>query len=109
MNLQEIMNQITTLGSQIQAANQKLAADAVNASVSMDDIEKQQGAIADMQKRMAALQNSYNALQDSQKANLAPVAKTPAEPKSRKEMRASNAGLLLRDPQRHLPQEGPGR
>jgi HK97 family phage major capsid protein len=56
----------------------------------MDDIEKQQGAIADMQKRMAALQTSYNALQDSQKANLTPVASMPAEPKSRKEMRASN-------------------
>ena len=39
---------------------------------------------------LRVVENSYNALQDSQKANLAPVAKTPAEPKSRKEMRASN-------------------
>ena len=86
MNLQEIMNQITTLGGQIQAANRKLAADAATAP--MADIEAQQASIADMQKRMGALQASYNALKDSQQANLVPAA--PAEPKSRKEMRASN-------------------
>ena len=88
MNLQEIMNQITTLGGQIQAANRKLAADAATAP--MADIEAQQASIADMQKRMSALQASYNALKDDKQAGLAPVAKVPAEPKSRKEMRASN-------------------
>ena len=88
MNLQEIMNQITTLGGQIQAANRKLAADAATAP--MADIEAQQASIADMQKRMSALQASYNALKDDKQAGLAPVAKAPAEPKSRKEMRASN-------------------
>lgn len=90
MNLQEIMNQITTLGGQIKAANQKLGQMAIDASVSMEDIEKQQGTIADMQKRMNALQASYDALQAGQQAALTPVAKAPAEPKSRKEMRASN-------------------
>ena len=88
MNLQEIMNQITTLGGQIQAANRKLAADAATAP--MADIEAQQASIADMQKRMSALQASYNALKDDKQAGLVPVAKAPAEPKSRKEMRASN-------------------
>lgn len=88
MNLQEIMNQITTLGGQIRQANAQLAKDAMNSAVSIEDIEKQQGAIADMQKRMSALQASYDAMKGDQQANLVPA--TPAEPKSRKEMRASN-------------------
>ena len=86
MNLQEIMNQITTLGGQIQAANRKLAADAATAP--MADIEAQQASIADMQKRMSALQASYNALKDNQQATLQPAVKEA--PKSRKEMLASN-------------------
>ena len=86
MNLQEIMNQITTLGGQIQAANRKLAADAATAP--MADIEAQQASIADMQKRMGALQASYNALKDSQQASLQPAVKEA--PKSRKDMLASN-------------------
>ena len=86
MNLQEIMNQITTLGGQIQAANRKLAADAATAP--MADIEAQQNSIADMQKRMGALQASYNALKDNQQATLQPAVKEA--PKSRKEMLASN-------------------
>ena len=88
MNLQEIMNQITTLGGQIRQANAQLAKDAMNSAVSIEDIEKQQGAIADMQKRMSALQASYDAMKGDQQANLVPA--IPAEPKSRKEMRASN-------------------
>ena len=88
MNLQEIMNQITTLGGHIRQANAQLAKDAMNSAVSIEDIEKQQGAIADMQKRMSALQASYDAMKGDQQANLVPA--TPAEPKSRKEMRASN-------------------
>jgi HK97 family phage major capsid protein len=90
MNLQEIMNQISTLGSQIRQANAKLAQDAANSSVPTSELEKQQADIADMNKRMSALQASYNAMKDSQVPGLTPVAKAPAEPKSRKEMRASN-------------------
>ena len=86
MNLQDIMNQITNLGSQIRAAHTQLALGVMN--MSAQDIEKKQGEIADMQARMAALQASYDALKDGQQANLVPAA--PAEPKSRKEMRASN-------------------
>lgn len=88
MNLHDMMNQITTLGSQIKAANLKLAQDAGNSAVAMDEIQKQQAAIADMNQRMTALQASYNALKDSAEAGLTPM--QPAEPKSRKEMRASN-------------------
>ena len=90
MNLQEIMNQITTLGGQIRQANAKLAQDANNSAVSIEDIEKQQGAIADMQKRMNALQASYNALKDGQQANLTPVAGINEKPKGLKAMLASN-------------------
>ena len=89
MNLQEIMNQITTLGGQIKAANQKLSQMATDPSVPMEDIEKQQGAIADMQKRMSALQASYNALKDGQQAGLTPVA-GDQQPKGLKAMLASN-------------------
>ena len=90
MNLQEIMNQITTLGSQIRQANARLAQDANNPTVSIEDIEKQQAAIAEMQKRMNALQASYNALKDGQQAGLTPVAPTEKQPKSLKDMLASN-------------------
>jgi HK97 family phage major capsid protein len=90
MNLQEIMNQISTLGGQIRTANAKLAQDCNNPAVSMDEIEKQQASIADMQKRMNAMQQSYDALREGQEAQLQNVQRTPAEPKSKKEMRASN-------------------
>ena len=86
MNLQDIMNQITNLGSQIRAAHTQLALGVMN--MSAQEIEKKQGEIADMQARMAALQASYDALKGGQQANLVPA--TPAEPKSQKEMRASN-------------------
>ena len=87
MNLQEIMNQITTLGGQIRQANAKLAQDANNPTVAIEDIEKQQGAIAEMQKRMNALQTSYNALQEGQQATLTsiPGAKAAEQPKSLKD------------------------
>ena len=86
MNLQDIMNQITNLGTQIRAAHTQLALGVMN--MSAQDIEKKQAEIADMQARMTALQASYDALKGSQQASLVPAA--PAEPKSRKEMRASN-------------------
>ena len=89
MNLQEIMNQITTLGGQIRQANAKLAQDCANKDCPMEDIEKQQNAIADMNKRMAALQASYNALKDGQQAGLTPVA-GDQQPKGLKAMLASN-------------------
>ena len=88
MNLQEIMNQITILGGQIRQANAKLASDASNPLVTMDAIQAQQSAIGDMQKRMSALQASYNALKDNQQATLQPAVKDA--PRSRKEMLASN-------------------
>ncbi len=90
MNLQEIMNQISTLGAQIKAANMKLAQDAGNPTVAMDEIQKQQNAIADMNARMSALQASYDALKTGAQQNLAPVPGTPEKPRSLKDMLASN-------------------
>ena len=88
MNLQEIMNQITTLGGQIRTANQKLVKDASNPTVAMDEITRQQEAISEMQARMSVLQEAYDSMKDSQKVtSIAPKAE---EPKSRKAMRASN-------------------
>lgn len=89
MTLQEIMNQITTLGGQIRSANAKLATDAANSAVPMADIEAQQNQISEMQKRMGVLQESYNALKDSQVPGLQPVGQ-PDMPKSKKDMLASN-------------------
>jgi len=89
MTLQEIMNQITTLGGQIRSANTKLATDAANSAVPMADIEAQQNQISEMQKRMGVLQESYNALKDSQVPGLQPVGQ-PDMPKSKKDMLASN-------------------
>lgn len=89
MNLQEIMNQITTLGGQIRAANAKLAQDAMNSGVSIEDIEKQQAQIADMNRRMSALQQSYEAMKAGQQASLTPAAPA-AQPRTLKEMLASN-------------------
>ena len=92
MNLQEIMNQITTLGGQIRQANQKLAADANNPAVPMSALEKQQADIRDMQKRMNMLQETYNALRDGQQASLTgiPGVKAAEQPKSLKDKLASN-------------------
>lgn len=89
MTLQEIMNQITTLGGQIRSANAKLATDAANSAVPMSDIEAQQNQVSEMQKRMGVLQESYNALKDSQVPGLQPVGQ-PEMPKSKKDMLASN-------------------
>ena len=90
MNLQEIMNQISTLGAQIKAANMKLAQDAGNPTVAMDEIQKQQNAIADMNARMSALQASYDALKTGAQQNLAPVPGHAETPRNLKDMLASN-------------------
>lgn len=91
MKLQEILNQITTLGAQIRAANSQLAADAMDSSVTMDSIQQQQDNIAAMQKRMAALQQAYDFESATQAQNLSPVAPAaPTAPKSKKDLRASN-------------------
>ncbi len=89
MNLQEMMNQITTLGGQIRTASAKLAQDAANSAVPTEELEKQQNAIADMQKRLGALQASYDAMKGNHEQNLQPVA-VPQANRTRQEILASN-------------------
>ncbi len=88
MNLQEMMNQMTTLGGQIKDAAAKLAADSANQEVPLAELEKQQTAIADMQKRMSALQASYDAVKTNKEGGLKPMENT--EKKTRSEILASN-------------------
>ena len=88
MTLQEMMNQISTLGAQIKAAHQKLAQDAGNPTVAMDEIRNQQNAIADMNARMSALQASYDALKNNLEAGLQPA--SPQQKKGLKDILASN-------------------
>ena len=88
MNLQEMMNQMTTLGGQIKDAAAKLAADSANQEVPLAELEKQQTAIADMQKRMSALQASYDAVKTNKEGGLKPMENT--EKKTRSQILASN-------------------
>ena len=92
MSLQNVMNQIITLGTQIQDAQMKLSLSAGDMTVSMDELKRQQDIIDELNKRMVVLQGSYKAMKDTMGANLAPVAPADAnaEPNSRKDMRASN-------------------
>ena len=91
MRLQDIMNQITTLGGQIRTAGTALAKDAMDPAIPMAEIEKRQAELTDMQKRMAALQASYDTEKAGSENRLSPI-----EPKEKKEekkmsnMRASN-------------------
>ena len=91
MKLQEIMNQITALGGQIQAASAELAQTALDSAIPMEEIEKKQADIADMQKRMNALQDSYNTMKAGKEGQLNPI--NPQEKKEEKtmnEIRKSN-------------------
>lgn len=92
MKLQEIMNQITTLGGQIRAASGELAKIALDKTVPLDEIEKKKADIADMQKRMDALQASYDSEKAGTENRLNPI--KPEEKKEEKktmnEIRKSN-------------------
>ena len=87
MNLQELMNSKRTLGAQLTAQAQKVADMAGNAMIAQADVDRENDILADMQKRMNALDNSISVAQAAHGA-LKPV--EDAEPKSRREMRASN-------------------
>ena len=59
MNLRKMMEQIMALGASIRALAGKLAEQANDQTVSMDDLQKGQAQLADMNKRMQALQLAY--------------------------------------------------
>lgn len=80
MTLNELMNSITTLGGQIRAAANTLAQASTNPLISTEELEKQQGALSDMQKRMAALQAAYDTQRAADAGSLANLAPAPAEP-----------------------------
>lgn len=74
MTLQEIMNEITNLGNSIRTASNRLASQAQDTSVPIADLERQQAELAEMNKRMNALQLSYQTLQAGAVQALQPMA-----------------------------------
>ena len=74
MTLQEIMNEITTLGNNIRMASARLASRASDQSVPIADLEREQAELADMNKRMAALQAAYQTQQAGAAQGLQPMA-----------------------------------
>ena len=91
MNPHELMNQITNLGAQINAAAARLAAQASDSSVSMEELRKQKQQLTDMNERMAALQESYKAALASAGNGLVPIpGAAPSTPRSQRERLASN-------------------
>ena len=74
MTLQEIMNEITNLGNSIRTASNRLASQAQDTSVPIADLERQQAELAEMNKRMNALQLSYQTMQAGAVQALQPMA-----------------------------------
>ena len=73
MTLQEIMNQITDLGNRIRTAASQLAVQANDPGISITDLEVKQQQLADMNKRMAALQLSYQTQQAAEAGGVQPL------------------------------------
>ena len=70
MTLTEMMNEINALGRSIRAAADRLMADAADNTHDMQDIERQQNALRDMNNRMAALRLAYTTQEDAERGNL---------------------------------------
>lgn len=95
MTLQDMMNQMTDLGGQIRAASARLASQAGDQSVSMEELEKQQAALNAMNQRMSALQLAYSTQEAAERGSVlenARPAAPQAQPQSRslREMLSSN-------------------
>ena len=91
MTLAEMMNKINALGREIRAAADRLMADAADNTHDMQDIERQQSALRDMNDRMAALRLAYTTQEDAERGNLgAPQGcGNPAQERSLHDMLAS--------------------
>lgn len=91
MTLAEMMNEINALGRNIRAAADRLMADAADNTHDMQDIERQQNALRDMNNRMAALRLAYTTQEDAERGNLtAPQGSgNPAQERSLHDMLAS--------------------
>lgn len=70
MTLVELMNEINALGRNIHAAADRLMADAADSTHDMQDVERQQNALRDMNSRMAALRLAYATQEDAERGNL---------------------------------------
>lgn len=71
--LQKLMNQITDLGNQIRIATAAFAAHATDTSVSIADLEKEQAALNEMNKRLATMQAAYAAMTQAAAATVQPT------------------------------------
>ena len=87
MILQDMMNSISTIGSEIRAKSQEMAKAALNGATS-ESLQAMQEEINTLNARKQALQNSYQIEKDAQAGIVQPMA--GAQPKTRKEMLASN-------------------
>ena len=87
--LQKLMNEITRLGNQIRTATAQFAAHATDSSVSLDDLQKEQAALSDLNKRLATMQAAYEAMVQAAAVGVQP---TGSEGQSRtlKDMLKSN-------------------
>jgi len=73
MNLQEMMNSISTLGAQIRAKNQEIAAMAADNSADLSAMNAKKEELNTMNERLTMLQNAYNAEKNAQAVNVAPA------------------------------------
>ncbi len=73
MNLTELLNQMTELGNRIRNTATQLAAQANDPNVSIADLEARQNELADMNKRLAALQAAYQTQQATAAQNVQPM------------------------------------
>ena len=86
MNLQNMMNQITTLGAQVKAQAERVMD--MSATATGKELKAEQDKLNDLKDRLAAVQDSYNTLKGAQENELRPAQKE--ESRSVREMRASN-------------------
>ena len=80
MNLQELMNQITTLGSEIRSMAVRLADQATDPTVTMEALEQQQNQLNQKKQRLAALNTAYQAQMADQGQGILPMQGGSAQP-----------------------------
>lgn len=82
MTLQEMMNQIADLGNRIRTLATQLAAQANDPNVPIADLEARQQQLADMNKRMAAMQAAYQTQQAAEAGGVQPLMGGSAGPQA---------------------------
>lgn len=87
--LQKLMNEITRLGNQIRTATAQFAAHATDSSVSLDDLQKEQAALNDLNKRLATMQAAYEAMVQAAAVGVQPAG-SEGQSRTLKDMLKSN-------------------